>query len=167
MRSHNQLELILNVLGTPTIDEFYAITSRRSKEYIRSLPFRKKIPFKQLYPHASDEAIDFLNHTLTCEFLGFPNIYIPASSTPSSRPSPLLIRDDELMCSRPTKEVHSRRMPIPSLPPGLPWSRGRTCRSTFIGRLLWIRLPEGSCWEGRVEEIIVWWNHEFQARPLD
>jgi hypothetical protein len=64
--SHNQLQLILDVLGTPTIDEFYAITSRRSKEYIRSLAFRKKIPFKQLYPKASDEAIDFLDHTLTC-----------------------------------------------------------------------------------------------------
>ena len=64
--SHNQLELILNVLGTPTIDEFYAITSRRSKEYIRSLPFRKKIPFRELYPKASKEAIDFLDHTLTC-----------------------------------------------------------------------------------------------------
>ena len=36
--SHNQLSLILDVLGTPTIDEFYAITSRRSKEYIRTLP---------------------------------------------------------------------------------------------------------------------------------
>jgi hypothetical protein len=66
INSHNQLQLILDVLGTPTIDEFYAITSRRSKEYIRSLAFRKKIPFKQLYPKASDEAIDFLDHTLTC-----------------------------------------------------------------------------------------------------
>jgi mitogen-activated protein kinase 1/3 len=67
MASHNQLELILNVLGTPTIDEFYAITSRRSKEYIRSLPFRKKQSFKMMYPNASDDAIDFLKHTLTCK----------------------------------------------------------------------------------------------------
>lgn len=36
--SHNQLALILDVLGTPTIDEFHAITSKRSKDYIRSLP---------------------------------------------------------------------------------------------------------------------------------
>lgn len=72
MISHNQLQLILDVLGTPTIDEFYAITSRRSKEYIRSLPFRKKVPFKVLYPKASDEAIDFLDHTLTCMSLLLP-----------------------------------------------------------------------------------------------
>ena len=38
INSHNQLALILDVLGTPTMDEFYTITSRRSKEYIKSLP---------------------------------------------------------------------------------------------------------------------------------
>lgn len=37
--SHHQLQLILDVLGTPTIDEFYAITSKRSKEYIRQMPY--------------------------------------------------------------------------------------------------------------------------------
>lgn len=67
LTSHNQLELILNVLGTPTIDEFYAITSRRSKEYIRSLQFRTKKSFRSIYPKASDHAIDFLEKTLTCE----------------------------------------------------------------------------------------------------
>jgi hypothetical protein len=88
INSHNQLQLILDVLGTPTIDEFYAITSRRSKEYIRSLAFRKKIPFKQLYPKASDEAIDFLDHTLTCMSLLFlPAFY--SLSSPLFAPLPL------------------------------------------------------------------------------
>lgn len=32
---HHQLTLILDVLGTPTLDEFYAITTRRSRDYIR------------------------------------------------------------------------------------------------------------------------------------
>jgi len=32
---HHQLTLILDVLGTPTLDEFYAINSRRSRDYIR------------------------------------------------------------------------------------------------------------------------------------
>ena len=31
---HHQLTLILDVLGTPTLDEFYAITTRRSRDYI-------------------------------------------------------------------------------------------------------------------------------------
>jgi mitogen-activated protein kinase 1/3 len=62
---HHQLTLILDVLGTPTLDEFYAISTRRSRDYIRALPFRKKRPFAQLFPNASPEAVDFLAKTLT------------------------------------------------------------------------------------------------------
>jgi len=62
---HHQLTLILDVLGTPTLDEFYAITTRRSRDYIRALPFRKKKPFAQLFPNANPQAIDFLTRTLT------------------------------------------------------------------------------------------------------
>ncbi|KAF9532060.1 CMGC/MAPK protein kinase [Crepidotus variabilis] len=61
----HQLDLILDVIGTPSLDEFYAITSRRSRDYIRALPIRKKRPFPTLFPHASAEAIDFLSKTLT------------------------------------------------------------------------------------------------------
>jgi mitogen-activated protein kinase 1/3 len=62
---HHQLTLILDVLGTPTLDEFYAITTRRSRDYIRALPFRKRRPFAQLFPNASALACDFLTKTLT------------------------------------------------------------------------------------------------------
>jgi hypothetical protein len=65
--SHDQLSRVLDVLGTPTIEEFYAITSRRSKEYVREMPFRKKRSFESLYPNANPLAIDFLTKTLTCE----------------------------------------------------------------------------------------------------
>lgn len=51
-------------VGTPSLDEFYAITSRRSRDYIRALPIRKKRPFPTLFPHASADAIDFLSKTL-------------------------------------------------------------------------------------------------------
>jgi mitogen-activated protein kinase 1/3 len=62
---HHQLTLILDVLGTPTLDEFYAITTRRSRDYIRALPFRKRKPFSQLFPNANPLAVDFLTRTLT------------------------------------------------------------------------------------------------------
>ncbi|KDQ58772.1 hypothetical protein JAAARDRAFT_57650 [Jaapia argillacea MUCL 33604] len=62
---HHQLTLILDVLGTPTLDEFYAISTRRSRDYIRALPFRKKRPFQQIFPNANPLAVDFLNKTLT------------------------------------------------------------------------------------------------------
>ena len=66
---HHQLTLILDVLGTPTLDEFYAITTRRSRDYIRALPFRKKKPFQTIFPNANPLAIDFLTKTLVCSFL--------------------------------------------------------------------------------------------------
>ncbi|KAH8827777.1 mitogen activated protein kinase-like protein [Flagelloscypha sp. PMI_526] len=62
---HHQLSIILDVLGTPSIDDFYAITSSRSREYIRALPFRKKKSFSSLYPNASPQALDLLEKLLT------------------------------------------------------------------------------------------------------
>lgn len=61
----HQLDLILDVIGTPTLDEFYAISSRRSRDYIRALPIRKRRSFTAMFPTASKEAIDFLSRTLT------------------------------------------------------------------------------------------------------
>ena len=69
---HHQLTLILDVLGTPTLDEFYAITTRRSRDYIRALPFRKKKSFQTIFPNANPLAIDFLTKTLVYpHFIGF------------------------------------------------------------------------------------------------
>ncbi|GAA6010734.1 hypothetical protein JCM11491_002921 [Sporobolomyces phaffii] len=62
---HNQLSLILAVTGTPTLDEFYKITSRRSRDYLRALPFQKKRDFGDLFPNASSAAVDFLAKTMT------------------------------------------------------------------------------------------------------
>lgn len=62
---HHQLTLILDVLGTPTLEEYNAISSRRSRDYLRALPFRKKRNFATIYPNASALAVDFLNRSLT------------------------------------------------------------------------------------------------------
>jgi mitogen-activated protein kinase 1/3 len=83
---HHQLTLILDVLGTPTLDEFYAITTRRSRDYIRALPFRKRRPFAQIFPNANPLAVDFLTKTLVSHDL---IIYSRGSSIFSPR---LLIR---------------------------------------------------------------------------
>jgi serine/threonine protein kinase len=58
------LTLILDVLGTPTMEDYYGIKSRRAREYIRSLPFKKKIPLKALFPKTSDLALDLLEKLL-------------------------------------------------------------------------------------------------------
>ncbi|KAI8069409.1 mitogen-activated protein kinase [Gongronella butleri] len=62
---HHQLTLILDILGTPTMDDFYGIKSRRARDYIRSLPFKKRVPFSRLFPNANPLAIDLLEHLLT------------------------------------------------------------------------------------------------------
>ncbi|KAK0203862.1 kinase-like domain-containing protein [Desarmillaria ectypa] len=62
---HHQLSIILDILGTPSIDDFYAISSSRSREYIRALPFRKKKSFSSLFPKANPLAIDLMEKCLT------------------------------------------------------------------------------------------------------
>tara|TARA_R110002003_G_scaffold433_4_gene19736 strand:+ start:14438 stop:15418 length:981 start_codon:yes stop_codon:yes gene_type:complete len=61
---HHQLTLILDVLGTPTMEDYYGIKSRRAREYIRSLPFKKKIPWKAMFPKTNDLALDLLERLL-------------------------------------------------------------------------------------------------------
>ncbi|KJA21464.1 hypothetical protein HYPSUDRAFT_42114 [Hypholoma sublateritium FD-334 SS-4] len=61
---HHQLSLILETLGTPSIDDFYAINSQRSREYIRALPFRRKKSFAQMFPAANPLAIDLMEKCL-------------------------------------------------------------------------------------------------------
>ncbi len=82
----HQLDLILDVIGTPTLEEFYGITSRRSRDYIRSLPIRKRRPFTALFPQASVEAIDFLNKTLVSRMVT-KALYLCCDLTPAIRPS--------------------------------------------------------------------------------
>ena len=62
---HHQLHVILGVLGTPTIEDYYAIQSRRAREYIRSLPFKKNMPLKVMFPKRPDGALDLLERLLT------------------------------------------------------------------------------------------------------
>ncbi len=62
---HNQLYLIMEVLGTPLMEDYYGIKSRRAREYIRSLPFKRKTPFDQMFPDANPLALDLLEKLLT------------------------------------------------------------------------------------------------------
>lgn len=62
---HHQLSIILDILGTPSLDDFYAISSHRSREYIRALPFRKGKPLGALFFNANPLAIDLMEKCLT------------------------------------------------------------------------------------------------------
>jgi mitogen-activated protein kinase 1/3 len=65
MSDHHQLSLILDTLGTPSIDDFYAISSARSREYLRALPFRKRVNFHHVFSQANPLAVDLMEKCLT------------------------------------------------------------------------------------------------------
>lgn len=144
--SHHQLSLILDVLGTPTMEEFYDITSRRSREYVRALPFRKKRTFESLYPRASPAAIDFLYKTLTCEFL---------DTLPPKQRTLCEYWSWNHYDSRPEIKIHSRRMSLPSIPRSLSWSRRWTKRRSSRTWFLWFRFEKRSNHQRWIETIVV------------
>jgi mitogen-activated protein kinase 1/3 len=61
----HQLILIFQVLGSPIGEDYQIIKSRRAREYIRSLPFYRNVPFKKIFPYANPLALDLLNKMLT------------------------------------------------------------------------------------------------------
>lgn len=64
---HNQLWLIMEVLGTPNAEDYYNIKLKRAREYIRLLPFCKKVPFSELFaqiPNVNPLALDLLEQLL-------------------------------------------------------------------------------------------------------
>lgn len=56
----HQLQLILNVLGTPPEGLIGAIRAERVRSYVQSLPSRSAVPLAKLYPQAEAEALDLL-----------------------------------------------------------------------------------------------------------
>lgn len=70
---HHQLSLILDVLGTPTMDDFHEISSARSKDYLRALPFRKRRDLQEVCPNANPLAVDLMRRCLSCVSSAFPS----------------------------------------------------------------------------------------------
>ncbi|KAG0241766.1 kinase-like domain-containing protein [Mortierella sp. GBAus27b] len=60
----DQLNQILQILGTPDEATLRRVGSERAQAYIRSLPRMPTIPFQQLYPRATPLAIDLLQKLL-------------------------------------------------------------------------------------------------------
>ncbi|KAM0714564.1 hypothetical protein Q7P37_009860 [Cladosporium fusiforme] len=62
---HHQLTLIFDILGTPIGEDYNGIRSRRAREYIKTLPFKEKTPWKAIFPRASDLSLDLPERLLT------------------------------------------------------------------------------------------------------
>lgn len=60
----NQLNRILQVLGTPPDETLRRIGSKNVQDYIHQLGFIPKIPFANVYPNANPQALDLLEKML-------------------------------------------------------------------------------------------------------
>lgn len=52
------------MLGTPSLDDYYAISSQRSRDYLRALPFKKKQSYAAMFPGANPLALDLLERSV-------------------------------------------------------------------------------------------------------
>lgn len=59
-----QINLILNVVGSPDESDLTSIVNERARNYVSLLPNRRRTPWKQLYPNASDLALNMLDDLL-------------------------------------------------------------------------------------------------------
>ncbi|KAJ1723377.1 mitogen activated protein kinase [Coemansia erecta] len=60
----DQLNQILQILGTPEDATLSRIGSERAQMYIRSLPYMPKVPWQRIFPNATPLALDLLERLL-------------------------------------------------------------------------------------------------------
>ena len=60
----DQLNLILDVVGTPPQNQIAWIANQRAREYVEALPRRPASNFAELFPTASEDCIDLLKKLL-------------------------------------------------------------------------------------------------------
>jgi len=56
----DQMQVIFEVIGSPTKEEIDAITDQKARKYLRGLPQQKQANLKKRFPDASEEGIDML-----------------------------------------------------------------------------------------------------------
>jgi mitogen-activated protein kinase 1/3 len=60
----DQIQFILNILGTPSYKETEFISDEKAKMYLRSFEFRRKVDFRSLYPSSESEVISLMERML-------------------------------------------------------------------------------------------------------
>ncbi|EDV22191.1 uncharacterized protein TRIADDRAFT_50661 [Trichoplax adhaerens] len=61
----DQLNHILQVLGTPNMEDLQCIRNEKARGYIQSLPYNATMPWIKLFPKADSRALDLLDKMLT------------------------------------------------------------------------------------------------------
>lgn len=89
----DQLNLILNVVGSPDEHDLASIGNEKARNYISSLKSRLRQPFTRIYPQADKNALDLLECLLTfdpnkridvCQALAHP--YLQQHHDPNDEP---------------------------------------------------------------------------------
>lgn len=109
----DQLNLILNVVGSPDENDLASIINVKARNYISSLKIRVKQPFSHLYPDADENALDLLDLLLTFD----PNRRINVSDALSHAYLKQYYEpNDEPVATKPfTFEMEMDDYPIPRL----------------------------------------------------
>lgn len=62
--SSDQLSIIFSIIGTPNEQDMDFVTDEKAIEYLKSFSPKKKVDFKDIFPAATSDCIDFLNRSL-------------------------------------------------------------------------------------------------------
>ena len=90
----DQINLILNVVGSPDEHDLASIMNEKARNYVACLKPRQKQPFAHLYPHSDKNALDLLDRLLSfdpnkridaCDALAHP--YLKQHYDPSDEPT--------------------------------------------------------------------------------
>jgi mitogen-activated protein kinase 1/3 len=113
-----ELLLILECLGTPTMDDFNEITSKRSQDHLRALPFHRRRDLREMCPKAKpnsrphEEVFDVLalqaNHGGGGSRAPLPGAVHDPSDEPGAEPLHPDFFDFENRSSAPSRETLKR-----------------------------------------------------------
>ena len=53
----DQLNHILNILGSPSNDDLMCIYNHKARSYLQTLPVKGKVPWRRLYPNADAQGM--------------------------------------------------------------------------------------------------------------
>eukprot|EP00830_Metopus_es_P000636 TRINITY_DN10608_c0_g1_i1.p1 TRINITY_DN10608_c0_g1~~TRINITY_DN10608_c0_g1_i1.p1 ORF type:complete len:443 (-),score=88.28 TRINITY_DN10608_c0_g1_i1:93-1421(-) len=62
--SADQLNVIFDIIGTPTEEELSFVTDTKALDYLKTFQARPRVDFKELYPASSKDTIDLINRML-------------------------------------------------------------------------------------------------------